>query len=276
MICSVYDTDLSDSQWQLIQPFIPAPLFGGRPRKTNERQALNGILYILKTGAHWRLLPKHNFPPWQTVYRYFRLWNEIGIWQNIHSALHGVVRAMAGRDPKPSAVVIDSQSIKTGKMAAIESRGYDGGKRVKGRKRHIVVDTLGLMVGVKVTTANVHDTKGAQEVLEKVIKNQKKKEIRIKTIFADKGYSGINFSGWVKKNVGAIVEVGKNLTTKFTNFIPAKKRWVVERGFAWLGDYRRLVIDQERLIEVSTSFVYIAIINILIGRIYPSEKVKWL
>ena len=274
MICSEFDSDLTDEAWVLVKAFIPPPLYGGRPRKTALRGVVNGILYILKTGAQWRQLPKHNFPPWQTVYGYFRLWKEQGVWERIHIGLHGIVRSMAGHSPIPSAIVIDSQSVKTGKMASIESRGFDGGKRIKGRKRHIVVDTLGLLVDVSVTPANVHDTKGAQDVLSKIAA-YKKTAKKIQTIFADVGYGGANFAGWVKGKLKAVVEIGKNLTTKFTGFIPAKKRWVVERGFAWIGDYRRLSVDHERLCEVSSEFIKIAFINLMLRRLWPPKRRGW-
>lgn len=275
MICSGFNTDLSDEQWIFVKAFLPPPLPGGRPRTTDLRATINGILYVLKTGCQWRQLPKYNFPPWQTTYFYFRLWNKRGVWHKMHYGLHGVVRAMAGHSPSPSAIIIDSQSAKTGKMASADTRGYDGGKRVKGRKRHLVVDTLGLMVDVKVTPANTHDTKGAQEVLGKIIKSTWNRVEKIKTVFADKGYNGLNFSGWVKKNLKATVQIGENLTTKFTGFIPARKRWVVERGFAWLSDYRRLSLDHERLPLVSDAFIKLAFVNVMLRRIWLPTRPTW-
>lgn len=263
-----YDTDLTDLQWTMISCYIPTPKTGGRPRTTNEREVVNAILYLVKTGCHWRSLPS-DFPPWQTVYRFFIAWRQKLVWRKIQRKLYEKAREAEGRKLRPTAVVIDSQSVKTGKMASVSSRGFDGGKRVKGRKRHMVTDTLGLMVDVSVTPANVHDTKGAQFVLNKIAKRQNKQTI--KTVFADKGYSGANLAGWVaKKFSGAVVQTSANLAQKFKKFVPAKKRWVVERSFAWLGDYYRLSIDRERHPVNSMTMVRLAFIRLILRRLCPA------
>lgn len=261
-----YDTDLTDCQWSFIQRYIPAPKTGGRRRTTDEREVVDAILYLLKSGCHWRLLPKE-FPPWQTVYRYFVAWRRKGVIKRIHYAIYQKARIAEGKKPDPTALVIDSQSVKTGKCAAINTRGFDGGKKVKGRKRNMVTDTLGLLVDVSTTRANLHDTKGAKVSLRKFAKRQKKKTI--KTVFADKGYRGDNLAGWVKANLGATMQIGNNMTVAGGAFVPAKKRWVVERGFAWLGDYYRLSVDRERLQRNSNTMVRLAFIRLMLRRLWP-------
>jgi putative transposase len=261
-----YDTDLTDDQWLLIKRFIPPSKSGGRPRTTDEREVLNGIFYLLKTGCHWRSLPT-DFPPWQTVYRFFIEWRKKLVWRKIQQHLYEMARRAEGRKPQPTAVVVDSQSVKTGKLARKASRGFDGGKKIKGRKRHVVTDTLGLMMDVSVTPANVHDTKGARFALNKVAKRLRKKARKIQTVFADKGYLGPNFGGWVHDKFGATVQVTANLTKKFQRFIPAKKRWVVERGFAWFGDYRRLDKDQERHVVNSMTMIRMVFIRMMLRRL---------
>jgi transposase len=265
-----YSSDLTDDQWTRVFPFIPAPKFGGRPRTTDERQIVNAILYIVTAGCKWRLLPT-NFPPWQTVYSYYAAWCKKGIWQKLHYALYESVRREAGRNPQPSVVVIDSQSVKTGKVAPIESRGYDGGKNVKGRKRHLVTDTLGLLVDLAVTPANEHDTVGGAKALDKFAKRQKSKTVEL--AYADKGYRGEKFANWVKAKLGAIVTIGENLAQKVKQFIPAKKRWVVERSFAWLGDYWRLSVDRERLLLHSMSMIRIAFIRVMLRQLHPPPDI---
>jgi putative transposase len=264
----MYDTDLTDPQWLMISSFLPKPLTGGRPRTTDEREVVNAIFYFLKTGCQWRLLPS-DFPPWQTVYRYFIDWRKQRVWKKIQRSLYEQARVVEGRNTIPSAVVVDSQSVKTGKLARKATRGFDGGKKIKGRKRHIVTDTLGLMLDVSVTPANVHDTKGARYALNKIAKRLRKKAKKIKTVFADKGYQGPAFAGWVHSTFGATVQVTANLTKKFQRFIPAKKRWVIERKFAWLGDYRRLDKDQERHPINSMNLIRLVFIRMMLRRLFP-------
>jgi putative transposase len=266
---AIYDSDLTDAQWGSIASLIPPAKAGGRPRTTDMRATVNAIFFLVRSGCHWRTLdPIPQFPPWQTVYTYFGAWRSRGIWKKIHYHLYQQARVAMERTPEPSLLVIDTQSIKTTKMAAIKSRGYDGGKKVKGRKRVMVVDTQGFLVDVSVVPANMHDTKAGRRVLIKVAKRQKKKRT-IKTVLADKGFRGIPFSTWVKKTLGAVVQTSENLAQKVKRFVPAKKRWVVERTHAWMLDYRRLVVDHERLLKNSITMIRIAFIRVLLRRLHP-------
>ncbi|MHC0612719.1 IS5 family transposase [Komagataeibacter oboediens] len=263
---SGYDTDLSDSQWAKIRKFIPRAGTRGRERETDMRSVVDAIFYIVVNGCKWRNLPK-DFPPWQTVYRYFVLMRKKDKWQKIHHALYEEVREEAGKESQPSLLVMDSQSVKTGKNAAAITRGFDGGKKVKGRKRHLVADSLGLLVDIVITPANMHDTKGGMAVLKKI--KDRWNDSRIKKIIADKGYRGELLRGFVQTYFNGDIEIGQNHTSPAKGFVPAEKRWVVERGFAWLGDYWRLAIDRERLIRNSVSFIRIAFIRLMLRRLCP-------
>lgn len=200
-------------------------------------------------------------------------WRERGIWRKIHRKLVEKVRVKAKRTPHPSVVIIDSQSTRTGKLAKSSTRGYDGGKRVKGRKRHFVVDTSGLLLDVSVTPANVHDNNGGRKVLKKMGRKAAARD-SVKVVYADKGYSGENFSDWVKENLDARVKVGENHAKRAKKFIPAKKRWVVERTFAWMRDYRRLTEDMERSVKNSMTMIRLAFIRVMLRKLSPVEK-EW-
>ncbi|WRH89869.1 IS5 family transposase [Nguyenibacter sp. L1] len=250
----------------MIRRFLPRRKAGRRGRTVDMRHVINGIFYITVNGCKWRNLPK-DFPPWETVYRYFNHMSEYGHWAKIQAALYELMRSREGREAEPSFVALDSQSVKTGKCASEDTRGFDGGKRIKGRKRHVIVDTLGNIVDAIVTKANEHDTKGGMKLLRKL--KSRWKLNRLKKLVADKGYQGKEFSQYVKINFDADVEIGENHTSPETGFVPAQKRWLVERGFAWFGDYRRLSVDYERLIRNSESMLRLGMIRLMLRRLFP-------
>lgn len=270
MLVSAYDTDLTDEQWLLIAPLIPPAKPGGRPRTTDMRRVFDACIYVAKTGCQWRQLPK-DFPPWRTVYEYFAAWgcNETGgLFRRLHRRLFFAARHAAGRQRFPSAVIIDSQTVKTSKMGGV--RGYDGGKRIKGRKRHTVVDTLGLPMAIIVTAANVHDLEGGERSLTRLDKFLGGRGF--KKLYADGAYAAHWFKEYVNDKFGAGVRIAKNLAAKAKAFVPVSQRWVVERSFAWWGDYRRLVLDYERLIRNSRSMLRLAAIRLILNRLMPPEN----
>lgn len=254
-------TDLNDEQWELVESFLPEAKYGGRPRHTCMRSTVNAILYVVRTGCQWRMLPPH-FPPWQTVYRYFVTWHKRGVGRRVYRALYRLARIVDGREETPSVIVLDSQSVKTGKAGG--ERGFDGGKRVKGRKRHAVVDTSGLMLDVAVTAANVHDKRGGQAVLKRIAQWCLPQP---KILYADGAYSGEAFEAWVKKTTGATLEIGSNMAQVLKRFIPSKQRWVIERTFAWFGDFRRLDKDHERLVPRSVAMLRWAMCAFMLRRL---------
>lgn len=256
-----YDSDLSDEQWALVAPLIPAPrsnhTTGGRPAKYDRREILNAILYVARTGCQWRMLP-HDFPKWKTVYTYFVRWHEEGVLENVNARLRRKVRIEAGRNPAPSAGIIDSQSVKI--VANVGVSGFDGAKKVNGRKRHIVVDTLGLLLTVVVHEASLSDRESAQRVLIDVRTRFK----RIRKIFADQGYTG-KLIAFAQATLRITIEIIKRSEVRKFHILP--RRWVVERTFGWLGFYRRLAKDYERYPRHSEAFVYIAMSNIMLHRL---------
>ncbi len=256
----VYPSDLTDSQWHHIRELFEKKNSMGRPRELDEREVINAILYILATGCQWRYLPKE-FPKWQSVYYYFRKFERDGTWLRIHEQLRGEVRRKAGRHKHPTAGALDSQSVKT--VGVSSCFGYDAGKKVKGRKRHILVDTLGLLLVVIVTVADVQDRDGAKLLCGKLSGSCKK----LRKVWVDGGYRG-GLLDWVKTNFKFILTVVLR-SDEQQGFVVLPRRWVVERTFAWLSQQRRLSKDYEVFPKTSETFILIAMTRLMLRRIQP-------
>jgi putative transposase len=258
-----YPSDLTDAQWALIEPHIPPVRPGGRPRKTDPRDVLDAILYILRTGCQWRYLPS-DFPPKSTVWRYFDRWRRDGILDTIHDPLRTKVRtAEKPYHPRTSAS-IDSQSVDT--TSGGEQRGRDNAKNVDGRKRHIVVDSMGLLLAVLVTAADVDDAKAAAELFGR-LEGQPMSKVR--RMYADSKYHNMKLYEWVEANADwdlSIVRRPKDAE----GWVKLPIRWTVERTFAWLGRCRRLSKDREKSVLSSESFVKLAMIHLMLKRLEPS------
>ena len=261
-----YPSDLSDEQWGLLQPLIPPEKPGGRPRAVNMREVLNTLLYQSRTGCQWGYLP-HDLLPKSTVWDYFARWRDDGTWQRILDSLRRQVRAAAGRQEDPSAACIDTQSVQTHHQGADST--VDGGKKVKGRKRHIVVDTLGLLLAVAVTGAAVHDGRSAPEVLGKLDGQTTR---RLQVIFADSKYHTEPLQSWIaERGLQYRIEVVSRPSSGRFEVIP--KRWVVERTYAWLGYNRRLSKEYERTTQSSEAWMQIGMIHLLTKRLKPKKGV---
>lgn len=259
----VYPSNLTWEQWELIANLFPNAKSGGRPRSVCLYSVMNAILYVLCQGCTWRALPG-DFPPWQTVYGYFRGWCKDGTWLKIHDQLYQWTRAEAGRAPSPSEAAVDSQSVETATMIS-QDVGYDAAKQIKGRKRHLTVDMLGLVLRVLVTAANVPEREGAKKVLHRVHQMDDKVK-RLNIIWMDGGYKGEDFMRWVMDMFLWIVQIVLRPLEK-KGFIHLPKRWVVERTFGWLNWCRRLSKDYERLPKTTETFIYIAMIRIMVRRL---------
>lgn len=273
----LYPSDLTDEEWAILEPLIPPEKPGGRPRQVDMRVVLNGIFYVLRAGCAWRMIPRE-YPPKSTVYSYFARFRDEGVWEQIMTTLRERCRVEAGREATPSAGIIDSQSVRTTDRGG--PHGYDGGKKLSGRKRHIFVDTTGLLLNVVVHIASIQDRQGVRLLLEPL------KDVfpRMKKVWLDVGYSGTG-KKWIEQEMGWEAEIVKHAWTglrgvwvpkgtevNWEEIIPPgfhvlPRRWVVERTFAWIGRNRRMSKDYEYLTSSSESMVQLAMIRLMLRRL---------
>jgi putative transposase len=274
-----YPSDLTDQEWQWIEPLLPAPSKTGRPRQYPLRTILNAIFYVLRTGCQWRAMP-HDFPHWKTAYHYFWRWRQRGWWEQLNTTLREQVRVALGRKAQPSAGIIDSQSIKTTGVGG--PHGYDGGKKINGRKRHLLVDTQGSLLKVKVHSAKVMDRDGIELLLPPT--PTKEQFPRLAHVWLDGAYKGKG-KHWIEQQLGWTAEIvqhppkprgvraPKGAVIDWATLLPPPgfhvlpRRWVVERTLAWLGQSRRLSKEYERLCESSEAMVYATMARLMVRRL---------